>query len=62
MEPGRWGMGRGILCSLVGSFRFLVSLWGYAAASSVDCDDGGTESDEELESEGCISSQREAGE
>jgi hypothetical protein len=32
---------RGILCALVGSSRFLVSLWRYSDASSAEGDDGG---------------------
>ena len=44
-EPGRWGMGTGILCVLVGSIRFCGSLWGYVAASTAKGGDGETESD-----------------
>ena len=36
---------RGILCALVGSFRFSISLWMYADASSAEGDEGATESD-----------------
>jgi hypothetical protein len=41
----QWGTYRGILCALVGSFRFGISLWGYATISSSKGDDGRTESD-----------------
>jgi hypothetical protein len=40
----QWGKCRGILCALVESFRFGISLWGYATASSSKGDDGRTES------------------
>jgi hypothetical protein len=42
--PGRWGMGRGILCAMVGSIRFWASMWGYVAASSAKGGDTETES------------------
>jgi hypothetical protein len=42
----------------VGSFRFLVSMWGTQMRRQPKAT-AGTESDQELESEGCASSQRE---
>ena len=36
-----WGTSAASSCALVGSFRFSVSLWEYADASSAEGDDGG---------------------
>jgi hypothetical protein len=41
-EPGRWGIGLGILCAMVGSIHFRVSLWEYAAAASAQGGDAET--------------------
>ena len=58
-KPEHWEMGHGILCAMVGSIRFWVSLWEYAAASSAEDGDGGDGIRLRIGVERCPSNQRE---
>lgn len=53
-----WGNFRGILCALVGSFRFFVSLWEYSDTPSAEGGDGGQNQTENGKREDSLAANR----